>query len=122
MKPQLFSTAATITAVFAAAALAFGPPAQADPPTAGDTVVVMPRPGPRPAQLRGEPDESSTPPAATLSVQFVDGAGIDRDGTEGFINRDGTDGVISGPLVTARPQMPAGPAFEPARITPLPGI
>lgn len=112
MKRQLVGTAAALAAMLAAAA-GLAAPAQADPPSGGETVVVMSMPGPRPPAIRGGPDAPAKPPAATLSVQYVDGSGVDRDGTEG---------VITGPLVNAQPQLRAGPAPEPGKIEPLPGI
>lgn len=112
MKRQIISAVAATAAVLAAAAGLAGP-AHADPPSGSETIVIMPMPGPRPPAVRGGPEMPSKPPAAALSVQYGGGAGVDRDGT---------DGMITGPLMAAQPQLRAGPAKEPERIEPLPGI
>ena len=55
-----------------------------------------------------------------MTVQDTDGAGVDRDGTDGFINTSGIDGTVSGPLMTADPQVRADPAPLAAGALPLP--
>lgn len=119
MKRQMIGVTAALGAALAAG-LFLGAPAQADPPSGDATTVATHMPGPAPEPSRSGPDESYRPPMATLTVQGVDGAGVDRDGTNGSIDPDGTDGTITGPLMTADPQVYATPAPRAAHELPMP--
>lgn len=107
-------------AVLVAAGAALPAPAKADPPSGDTAIVVMQLPGPLPPPTRSGPDESYKPPFTTMTVQGLDGAGVDRDGTTGFINTQGTDGIVTGPILVARPQYLAAPPALPAHAEPLP--
>ena len=119
MKRQMIRATAALGGMLAAGVF-LGGPAQADPPAGDATTVVMQLPGPASAPSPGAAESPYAPPRTTLTVQDTDGAGVDRDGTDGFINTSGIDGTVSGPLMTADPQVRADPAPLAAGALPLP--
>lgn len=114
---RMKNLAAMASALLFALAVAVGAPASADPISGTSTTVDMPMSGaemPSAGGASGSGGSSYQSPSVSMAVQ--DGAGVDRDGTNGVIDPDGTNGRVSGPLLRATPEIRAEPAPTSPRV------